>query len=52
MHREGIERRELRDGSTHEIYKAYFTLESLLAEERGGELLYHGPLFMVVRRAS
>ena len=46
-HGEGIEQRPLEDGSTHEIYKTRFTAESLLAET-DGNLLYEGPLFLVV----
>jgi SAM-dependent methyltransferase len=47
-HREGPEQRTLEDGSVHEIYKVLFTADSLLAEVGGGELLYEGPLFLVV----
>ena len=47
-HWEGPERRTLEDGSEHEIYKTYFTAESLLAEV-GGEVLDEGPTFLVVR---
>jgi len=50
MHLEGQERRVLEDGSSHEIYKTYFTAESLLAELGGGGLLYKGPVFLVVLR--
>jgi SAM-dependent methyltransferase len=49
-HREGIERRPLRDGSEHEIYKVYFTSDSLLEELGGGELLFVGPVILAVRR--
>jgi len=49
-HREGSLRRNLRDGSSHEIYKVFFTPESLLAELGGGELTYRGSLFVAVRR--
>jgi ubiquinone/menaquinone biosynthesis C-methylase UbiE len=49
-HREGSTRRDLRDGSRHEIYKALFTPESLLGELGGGETLYCGSLFVAVRR--
>lgn len=50
-HREGLERRALQDGSSHEIYKVYFTPDSLLDELGGGELLYRGPLLLAARRA-
>jgi SAM-dependent methyltransferase len=46
-HSEGMEERPLEDGSRHEIYKTRFTAESLIAET-GGDLLYEGPLFLVV----
>jgi ubiquinone/menaquinone biosynthesis C-methylase UbiE len=49
-HREGSLRRDLRDGSSHEIYKVLFTPESLLAELGGGEVAYRGSLFVAVRR--
>jgi ubiquinone/menaquinone biosynthesis C-methylase UbiE len=49
-HREGLTRRDLRDGSRHEIYKAVFTPESLLDELPGGEVLHTGALFLAVRR--
>lgn len=49
-HREGSTRRDLRDGSRHEIYKVLFTLETLLDELGGGDLLFHGSLFVAVRR--
>jgi demethylmenaquinone methyltransferase/2-methoxy-6-polyprenyl-1,4-benzoquinol methylase len=49
-HREGSTRRDLRDGSRHEIYKAHFTPRSLLEELGGGETLYCGSLFVAVRR--
>jgi demethylmenaquinone methyltransferase/2-methoxy-6-polyprenyl-1,4-benzoquinol methylase len=48
-HREGVERRPLRDGSGHDIYKVYFTAESLL-DEVGGRLLFEGSVFLVVCR--
>ena len=50
-HREGTERRPLRDGSEHEIYKVFFTPESLLAELGGGEVLHSDGVFVVVRRS-
>jgi SAM-dependent methyltransferase len=49
-HREGSELRILLDGSRHEIYKAYFTPESLLLELGGGELPFRGRLLFVARR--
>jgi demethylmenaquinone methyltransferase/2-methoxy-6-polyprenyl-1,4-benzoquinol methylase len=48
-HREGVERRPLRDGSSHDIYKVYFTAESLLEELGEAELLFEGSLFVAVR---
>lgn len=50
-HREGREVRVLEDGSTHEIYKVYFTPETLRAEVGGGEFLHSGSVFMVLRRS-
>ncbi len=50
-HWEGVERRPLRDGSEHEIYKVLFTAESLLAELDGGEVVHADDVFVVVRRA-
>jgi SAM-dependent methyltransferase len=49
-HHEGSTRRNLRDGSSHEIYKVLFTPDSLLDELGGGEVLFRGWLFVVVRR--
>jgi ubiquinone/menaquinone biosynthesis C-methylase UbiE len=49
-HREGLTRRDLRDGSRHEIYKALFTPESLLEELGGGDVLHRGSLFVAARR--
>jgi SAM-dependent methyltransferase len=49
-HREGSELRTLQDRSRHEIYKVYFTPESLLVELGGGELPYRGRLLFVARR--
>jgi ubiquinone/menaquinone biosynthesis C-methylase UbiE len=49
-HREGLIRRDLQDGSRHEIYKAFFTPETLLDELGGGEVLFRGALFVAVRR--
>jgi demethylmenaquinone methyltransferase/2-methoxy-6-polyprenyl-1,4-benzoquinol methylase len=50
-HREGREVRVLENGSTHEIYKVYFTPETLHAEVGGGEFLHSGSVFMVLRRS-
>ena len=50
-HREGREVRVLEDGSTHEIYKVYFTPETLRAEVGGGEFLHSGSVFMALRRS-
>jgi demethylmenaquinone methyltransferase/2-methoxy-6-polyprenyl-1,4-benzoquinol methylase len=50
QHQEGIEARPLGDGSEHEIYKVFFTPRSLLAELGGGEILFSGEIFIVVRR--
>lgn len=49
-HREGSTRRDLQDGSRHEIYKVLFTPETLLDELGGGDVLFRGALFVAVRR--
>jgi SAM-dependent methyltransferase len=49
-HREGLTRRDLQDGTRHEIYKVLFTPESLLDELGGGDVLFRGALFVAVRR--
>jgi ubiquinone/menaquinone biosynthesis C-methylase UbiE len=41
--------RVLNDGSEWEVYKRYFTGESLAAELGGGEVLHEGRWFVVVR---
>jgi ubiquinone/menaquinone biosynthesis C-methylase UbiE len=41
--------RVLRDGSTWQVYKRWFTPEGLLRELGGGEVLHAGPWFVVVR---
>ena len=41
--------RVLQDGSTWEVYKRWFTPDGLLAEVGGGEALYTGTWFLVVR---
>jgi ubiquinone/menaquinone biosynthesis C-methylase UbiE len=48
-HREGMEARKLNDGTEHEIYKTYFSADSLLAELDDGELLHSGRVFLMVR---
>ncbi len=47
--REGLERRQLLDGTTVDIYKCYFTTEQLMAELETGEVLMDGPVFTIVR---
>jgi hypothetical protein len=49
---EGPEERKLTDGSRFEIHKCYFTLERLLEELGGGDILMPGPVFAVIRRTS
>jgi ubiquinone/menaquinone biosynthesis C-methylase UbiE len=46
---EEIQQRELPDGTVWPVLKRYFTAEPLLAELGGGETLYSGPWFLVVR---
>jgi demethylmenaquinone methyltransferase/2-methoxy-6-polyprenyl-1,4-benzoquinol methylase len=41
--------RVLRDGSSWQVYKRWFTPEGLLDELGGGEVLHAGPWFVVVR---
>ena len=48
---EGREERTLRDGSRWAIHKCYFTPDVLLGELGGGELLFHGPTFLAVRKS-
>ena len=43
--------RVLNDGSSHQVYKRYFSDEMLLDELGGGEVLHAGPWFVVVRVA-
>jgi demethylmenaquinone methyltransferase/2-methoxy-6-polyprenyl-1,4-benzoquinol methylase len=43
------QQRVLEDGSTHEVYKRYFTAGELAAELGGGETLHDGNWFVVVR---
>jgi ubiquinone/menaquinone biosynthesis C-methylase UbiE len=49
---EGSEERTLTDGSRFEIHKCYFTVERLLEELGGGEILMAGPAFAAIRRSS
>ena len=46
---EQMSQRELNDGSTWEVYKRYFTGAGLAAELGGGEILFEGAYFVVVR---
>jgi ubiquinone/menaquinone biosynthesis C-methylase UbiE len=46
---DGFEDRPLRDGSTHRVYKRYFTPGRLLAELGGGALELDGRTFLCVR---
>jgi demethylmenaquinone methyltransferase/2-methoxy-6-polyprenyl-1,4-benzoquinol methylase len=46
---EAWERRELRDGSAWDVYKRYFSPEALSDELGGGDVLYAGVWFVVVR---
>jgi demethylmenaquinone methyltransferase/2-methoxy-6-polyprenyl-1,4-benzoquinol methylase len=41
--------RALRDGSTWEVFKRWFTPQGLLEELGGGDVLHAGPWFVVVR---
>ena len=43
--------RELNDGSTWEVYKRYFTGAGLATELGGGDVLFEGAWFVVVRAA-
>ncbi len=47
---EGPELRQLMDGSAYAIHKCYFTLERLLQELGGGDILMAGPVFAIIRR--
>ena len=49
---EGPEKRQLIDGSEFTIHKCYFTIERLLEELGGGEVLMEGPVFGIVRQRS
>jgi ubiquinone/menaquinone biosynthesis C-methylase UbiE len=46
---EEVQNRELPDGTVWPVLKRYFTGESLVAELGGGDILYSGPWFLVVR---
>jgi demethylmenaquinone methyltransferase/2-methoxy-6-polyprenyl-1,4-benzoquinol methylase len=46
--REQRQLRTLRDGSTHEVYKRYFTADGLAAELGGATVLYSGRWFVAV----
>jgi ubiquinone/menaquinone biosynthesis C-methylase UbiE len=48
---EGIEERELLDGTKMPIHKCYFTVQALLDEIEGGEVLLNGPVFAIIRRS-
>jgi demethylmenaquinone methyltransferase/2-methoxy-6-polyprenyl-1,4-benzoquinol methylase len=45
---EDWQERTLNDGSRHEVYKRWFTAESLLDELGGGEAIHAGPWFVAV----
>jgi ubiquinone/menaquinone biosynthesis C-methylase UbiE len=47
---EGPEERQLSDGSTFTIHKCYFTVDRLLEEIGGGDVLMAGPMFAIIRR--
>ena len=49
---ESPEERALTDGSRFEIHKCYFTVDRLLEEMGGGEILMAGPTFAIIRRAD
>ena len=46
---EDVQKRVLNDGTRWEVYKRWFTGEGLAAELGGGETLYEGSWFVVVR---
>lgn len=43
------QKRTLSDGSRHEVYKRFFTGRGLAEEIGGGEILFEGRWFVVVR---
>jgi len=47
--REEVQRRVLNDGSRHEVFKRWFAGPTLAAELGGGEVLFDGRWFVVVR---
>lgn len=46
---EAWQERRLNDGSTHRVYKRWFTAEGLAAELGGGQTVHDGPWFVAVR---
>jgi ubiquinone/menaquinone biosynthesis C-methylase UbiE len=46
---EEVQERILEDGSVWEVYKRFFTAEALAAELGGGEVIFAGEWFVVVR---
>jgi ubiquinone/menaquinone biosynthesis C-methylase UbiE len=46
---DGMQPRVLKDGSRWEVYKRYFTGDGLAAELGGGDVLFEGVYFVVVR---
>ena len=46
---EAWQERTLNDGTTHRVYKRWFTGEGLAAELGGGEVLFDGDWFVAVR---
>ena len=49
---EDWQERVLSDGSTHSVYKRWFTARELASELGGGRVLHDGPWFVAVRVAS
>jgi ubiquinone/menaquinone biosynthesis C-methylase UbiE len=49
---EELQERVLSDGSTHVVYKRYFTAGQLLAESGGGDVLFQGRWFVLVSSPS
>ena len=47
--REGPEDRELLDGSRMTVHKCYFTVDQLLREMGGGEVLMDGPVLAMIK---
>ena len=48
VERESFEERELSDGSSHRVYKRYFTGVQLVKELGGGKILFEGYWFVCV----